>query len=247
MLELVDSHCHLDFSNFNGDREEVVLRAVRRGVVAIVNSGYDFRSNERSLEVSRKFEIVSATLGLSPNRIHVEDYRTVIDQITDYEDEIVGIGEVGLDLLKARVGLNEQKKVFVEFLKLAEELDKPVVIHARKAENIAYDIVRNYDVVAVFHCYSGSEAVMKNIVDAGHYVSLSTLVYFSEKHKKLARVVELDNLLLETDSPFLSPFRGRNEPGNVYFAAESVAKVKGVELDEVAERTTRNAQKVFKI
>jgi len=247
MHELVDSHCHIDFSNFDGDRKEVILRALRDGVIAIINSGYDYRSNERSLDIARDFKEVEATLGLSPNRIHVDDYRIVVEQIRDNEKKIVGIGEVGLDLLKAKASLEKQKEVFKQFLSLAEELNKPIVIHARKAESIAFDVVKNYDVLAVFHCYSGSEAVMKNIEDAGHYISLSTLVCFSEKHKKLAEKVNLENLILETDSPFLSPFRGRNEPKNVLYAAKFVAEAKGLDLEDVAETTTRNAQKIFKI
>ncbi len=247
MFELVDSHCHIDFNTFNGDRKEVILRALREGVISIINSGYDYKSNERTLRVSESFEEVYATLGLSPNRIHIDDYRIVVDQIRDNMDRIVGIGEVGLDLLKAKASLEEQKEIFKRFLSLAEELNKPIVIHARKAESLAFDMVKNYDVVAVFHCYSGSEAVMKNIEDAGHYISLSTLVCFSEKHKKLAEKVDLDYLLLETDSPFLSPFRGRNEPKNVIYAAKAVAEAKGLELADVADATTRNAQKIFKI
>ncbi len=247
-MELADIHCHLNFDSFNKDRDEVISRAKVAGVVFIIDSGFDYPSNERSLRVSRSHDgYIYSTLGFSPNRIGKSDPRYVVSQIEESRDEIIGIGEVGLDLKKAKASYEKQKEVFMEFVDLAEELDLPLVIHARKAEERAFDLIKSRDVLAVFHCYTGSESLVGRICDAGHYISLSTLVCFSDNVRRIAEVVDVDHLLLETDSPFLSPVRGRNEPANVRMAYESVAELKGVDVDELAIKLIKNAREVFDV
>ncbi len=247
-MELADVHCHLNFDSFNRDRREVLQRALVSGVVFIVDSGFDFPSNERSLRISGEYpDAVHSTLGFSPNRIGKSDPRYVVSQILENRERIIGIGEVGLDLKKAKASYSEQKDVFLTFVDLAEELDLPLIIHARKAEERAFDLIKSRDVVAVFHCYTGSESLVPRIVDSGHYVSLSTLVCFSENVRKIAEIVDEGHLLLETDSPFLSPIKGRNEPANVRMAYETVAEVKGMEVDELSIKLIKNAREVFDV
>lgn len=248
MMELADVHCHLNFDSFNRDRDEVIRRAKVSGVVFLIDSGFDYPSNERSLRVSESYEgFVFSSLGFSPNRIGKSDPRYVTNQIEEYRDRIVGIGEVGLDLKKAKASYEEQKEIFLQFVELAEELDLPLIIHARKAEERAFDLIKNRDVVAVFHCYTGSENLVPRIVDSGHYISLSTLVCFSENVKKIAEVIDEERLLLETDSPFLSPIKGRNEPANVRMAYETVAEIKEMEVDELSIKLIKNAREIFDV
>ena len=247
-MELADIHCHLNFYNFNGDRDEVIQRAKVFGVVFVIDSGFDYPSNERSLRISEKYDgYVYSTLGFSPNRIGKSDHRYAIDQILEFSDRIVGVGEVGIDLKKAKVGYEKQKEVFLEFVKLAEEINKPLVIHARKAEERVFNLIKSRDITAVFHCYTGSESLLKQIQDAGFYVSLSTLVCFADNVEKLVRHVNLDNLLLETDSPFLSPVKGRNEPSNVKYAYQKISQIMDINNDEVSNKLIKNAGEVFDI
>ena len=245
MIEIVDAHCHLDFENFKNDRDEVIRRAKASGVIAVINSGYDYYSNHRTLQIASSY--VFPTLGFSPNRIGKSSVEHVVEQIRENQELIVGVGEVGLDTVKNSIPLKKQKEVFELFISLAEELQKPLVIHARGAEEEAFRMVSGRDVDVVFHCYSGNSRLMKTIEDAGYYVSLSTLVCFSEKHKELARRVDVERLLLETDSPFLSPFRGRNEPAYVIEALKAVSVLQGMEAEELGLVIIRNTQKIFKL
>jgi|Deesub1362A_J573_1020465.scaffolds.fasta_scaffold00063_4 TatD DNase family protein len=245
MIEIIDAHCHLDFENFKNDREEVIRRAKAAGVIAVVNSGYDYYSNYRTLQIASDY--VFPTLGFSPNRIGKSSVEHVIEQIRENEKLVVGVGEVGLDVVKNSIPLSKQKEVFELFISLAEELQKPLIIHARGAEEDAFRMISGRDIEAVFHCYSGNSRLMKAIEDTGYYISLSTLICFSGKHKELAKRVDLDKLLLETDSPFLSPFRGRNEPTYVIEALRVVSDLQGIEEEELSSVILENTQKIFKL
>ncbi|MBE8540359.1 YchF/TatD family DNA exonuclease [Geoglobus acetivorans] len=247
-MELADIHCHLNFGNFKKDRNEVIRRAKIAGLSFIIDSGFDYGSNEKSLIISGQYDgYVFSTLGFSPNRIGKSDYRYVSGQISENLDSIVGIGEIGIDLKKAQAEYETQKEIFLHFLQLAEEFEKPAVIHARKAEEKVFELLKGRDVVAVFHCYTGSEKLAERIVDAGMYISLSTLLCYSENVQKIAEVVEPENVMFETDSPFLSPLKGRNEPANVQLAYQKFAEIKNMSVDEVAIKLIKNARNVFNI
>jgi len=247
-MELADIHCHLNFTSFNGDREDVVRRAKVNGVQLIIDSGFDYTSNEKSLRISQTFkEYVYSTLGFSPSRIGKSDHRYALNQIIEHSDRIVGVGEVGIDLKKARAGYEKQKEIFLEFVRLAEEINKPVIIHARKAEEKVFNLLKSRDAVAVLHCYTGSKNLLRKIQDAGFYVSLSTLVCFAENVEKLVKHIDLDHLLLETDSPFLSPVKGRNEPSNVRFAYQKISHITGIDCEDVSNKLIKNVIEVFNV
>lgn len=247
-MVFADIHCHLNFDSFSKDRVEVVRRAKISGLEFVIDSGFDYSSNEKSLRISEEHEgYVYSTIGFSPNRIGKSDYRFALSQVYENADRIAGIGEVGIDLKKAQADYETQKYIFLEFLRIAEEIDKPVIIHARKAEERVYELVKGIDVPVVFHCYTGSESLAERIADSGMFISLSTLICYSENVQKIAEVVEPENLFFETDSPFLSPLKGRNEPANVKLAYEKYAEIKGMDLDEVANKLIKNAREVFDI
>jgi len=248
---IIDSHCHLDFPKFNPDREEAILRARKAGVVGMVNSGISLKGNRISLELAEKHEDIHAALGLSPDigREGTDDaINSILAQIEANAGKAVAIGETGLDFQDCKTNEERERQTasFKKVIELAKNLDKPLVVHARMAEAEVLKLVRSVDTV-IYHCYSGSPETMREIVDAGYYISLATLICFSEHHQALAAEVPPENMLLETDSPFLSPRKGRNEPAYIVDSIPVVAKLKEMEPAEIAEIVTENARRVFGI
>jgi len=248
---IIDSHCHINFPRFNPDRDETLRRAGRSGVRDIITSGIDPATNTTALELSETYSFIHPTIGLSPNRVEKLDrdgLAEVIGQITDHTERIVGIGEIGLDYYHCKdPQLRErQERIFKEIVEITTTFEGAVILHARDAEAKALKIVESCDSV-VFHCYGGSIETMNEILDHGFYISLATLVCFSQHHIDLAREVPLDRLLVETDSPYLSPRRGRNEPAFIVDAITTIATIKETSFERVAQTTTENARKIFHI
>jgi len=248
---VIDSHCHLDFKHFNRDREAVMDNARRAGVERMINSGVDYSTNSKSLELAKNYDFISATLGLSPNSIDGKndpEIKMLLDQIQENASQAVGIGEAGLDYYhcKDTPRRERQAEIFKKVIAIAESLNLALVIHSRDAEPLALDMVKHLDRV-VFHCYSGTLPTMKEAQDRGYYISLATNVCRSGHHQSLARNVSLDHLLVETDSPFLSPRKGRNEPANVLDSVRLIARIKGLEPQEVAKQTITNTKRIYNI
>jgi TatD DNase family protein len=248
---IIDSHCHLDFPKFNRDREETIFRARGAGVVGIINSGISLKGNRMSLKLAEKYEDIHATLGLSPDIGREgtdEEINVILAQIEANAEKAVAIGESGLDFQDCKT--NEERKrqttSFKKVIELSKNLDKPLVVHARLAEVEVLKLVSDVDTV-IYHCYSGSVETMREIVDMGYYISLATLMCFSEHHQVLAAEVPLENLLLETDSPYLSSRKGRNEPAFIVDSIPVVARLKDMEPEEIAKLATENARRVFNI
>ncbi len=248
---IIDSHCHLDFPKFNRDREETIIRAREAGVVGMINSGISLKGNRISLELAEKNEDINATLGLSPDIGREgtdKEINDILAQIEANAEKAVGIGEAGLDFqdCKTKEERERQTAAFKKVIELAKDLNKPLIVHARLAEAEVLKLVKGVDTV-IYHCYSGSVEIMREIVDMGYYISLATLVCFSEHHQTLAEAVPLENLLLETDSPFLSPRKGRNEPAFIADSVPIIAQLKDMEPAEIAKSTTENARRAFNI
>ncbi len=245
----VDTHCHLDFDQYDDDREEVVAECAER-LEAVVNVGTDPDRNRASLDLARAHDHVHATVGLHPTRVLDVDRETVEEvaaQVRDHADDIVAVGEIGLDYHHVRDpdGRARQADIFRELLAVAEDVGLPVALHTRDAERDAFDVVQEYSPpVVVQHCFNGEPSLALEAVDAGQYVSVSTQVLYSNRVQDIAEVVPLDRILLETDAPFL--YRGeRNVPWHVAESAETIAEIKEVAVDEVVERTTRNAREAL--
>ena len=248
---IIDSHCHLDFPKFNRDREETIFRAREAGVVGMINSGISLKGNNMSLELAEKHEDIHATLGLSPDigrERADEEIHAILAQIEANAEKAVGIGEAGLDFQDCKTNKERERQTaaFERVIELAKDLDKPLVVHARLAEAEVLKLVRDVDTV-IYHCYSGSVETMREITDMGYYISLATFVCFSEHHQVLANAVPLENLLLETDSPFLSSRKGRNEPAFIVDSVPVVAQLKDMNPSEIAKSTTENARRAFNI
>ena len=248
---VIDSHCHMDFKQFNKDRNLVLERARNSGVERMINSGVDFSTNQRSLELAKKYDFISVTLGLSPNTLeglNETDLNKLLAQIKDNAGQAVGIGEAGLDYYhtKDAAARDRQAQVFRKVIDLAGSLNLPLVIHSRDAEQQALDMVKHLEKV-VFHCYSGSLSTMKEAIDRGYYISIATNLCRSPRHQILARNVDLNHLLVETDSPFLSPRKGRNEPCFVQDSVSLIAKIRNTEPQEIARITSDNTKRIYNI
>ncbi|WP_292466688.1 TatD family hydrolase [Methanolobus sp.] len=249
--EVIDSHCHLDFPKFNKDRHETIERARKCGVVQMINSGIDYKTNVDSLELAKKYDFVHATLGLSPQMVpdaSEEKIKQILSQMERNIEKAVGIGEAGLDFYYCTTdtGRKKQEAVFRQVIEIADNYNKTLVIHGRNGEDLALEMTKDLNRV-VFHCYGGSLETMKNIVDAGHYVSVPTLVCFSEHHKSIAQNLPLENMLIETDSPYLSPRKGRNEPSFVLDSVSVIANLKELEETDITRATIQNTRRAFEL
>ncbi len=247
----IDSHCHLDFSKFNKDREEVILRAQEAGAGEMINSGIDLKTNFSTLELAKTHYCIHPTIGLSPMLATNPDKDRVpeiLSQLDEYAPQAIGIGEAGMDYYHCtdETLRKKQMEVFKQVITIAENHTKPLVIHGRDAEDEAFAMTGHLDRV-IFHCYGGSLETMKKITDAGHYISIPTLVCFSSHHKEIAATVPEELMLIETDSPYLSPRKGRNEPKFLVDSINTIAEIKDMEPADVAEITRKNTYNAFKI
>ncbi|WP_319506092.1 TatD family hydrolase [uncultured Methanolobus sp.] len=249
--EVIDSHCHLDFPKFNKDRHETIERARKSGVVEMINSGIDYKTNADSLELAKKYDFIHATLGLSPQMVPDatdDKINQILSQMERNIDKAIGIGEAGLDFYYCTTdaGRRRQEDVFRRVIEIADRYNKTLVIHGRDGEDLALEMTKDLDRV-VFHCYGGSLETMQSIIDAGHYVSVPTLVCFSEHHKAIAKNLPLENMLIETDSPYLSPRKGRNEPAFVRDSVPVIAHLKDTDESEIALATMKNTRRAFEL
>ncbi|MCS7385985.1 MAG: TatD family hydrolase [archaeon GB-1867-005] len=252
VLFFVDVHCHLEDEAFDKDRNEVIRRAYEAGVVAIINSSLDFEGAIKSLRLSLQYPgFIFTTLGWDPTDLDRDLVNKLHSLAREQKYKIVGIGEVGLDYYYVRDhALRElQQDLFREWIALAKELDLPLVIHSRSAGKYALQILFEEGAEKVLmHAYDGRPSWALKAAQAGYYFSIPTSVWRSRQKQKLVRALPLEQLMLETDSPVLSPILGRrNEPANILYAARKVAEIKGVSVEKVAEITTQNAINFFSL
>mgnify|MGYP000512910464 CR=1 FL=1 len=243
---MIDVHCHLNDEAFDEDREDVVKRARERGVT-IIDSGTSHEEDLKSLEISKKYDNVYSTLGFDPLLVDVREAEKVIELVKEKKKEIVGIGEVGLDYYeKNKEKRKVQAEIFGMFIDLSKELKLPLVVHSRWAPKQVLEILEEKGAKSVvLHAFPGNEKEAKRAIEDGYFISIPTSVLYSKQKQLMAKIVPLKNMVLETDSPIF--WKGRNEPVNVIRAAEEIARIRGIDLNEVMDWTTRNARKVFKI
>ncbi|MFB6294320.1 MAG: TatD family hydrolase [Candidatus Nanohaloarchaea archaeon] len=246
-MQLTDTHCHLDFDQYDDDRDAVLQRCAEE-MELVVNSGTNVERNQASLELAREHDVVETTLGVHPTYVKDDlDLDRIEEQIRDHADEILGVGEIGLDYhhVSDDTWRAKQADIFEQFLAVAEELQLPAVLHTRDAEPDALDTVQDYDLPdVILHCFNGAPSLAADAVDCGYYVSISTQVLYSSRVQELAATVPLDHILLETDAPFL--YQGeRNVPWHVEESAEEIAAMKDVDAETVAAATAENARSVF--
>ncbi|MEM9174630.1 MAG: TatD family hydrolase [Myxococcota bacterium] len=258
----LDSHCHVTAQRFDEDRAEVLARTFEGGVDEIVSigSGYGIGGNAHAIELAESDDRIWATVGVHPHEAAEldDENRAAIRAWLDHP-RVVALGECGLDYHYMNSPREIQREVFAEQVALARERDVPVSIHVRGDEPNAYEelleiwIAEGQDVLSgVLHCYSGNLDFARRAMDHGFYVSFSGIVTFkkSEDLRETAAGVPLDRLMVETDAPFLAPqgHRGRrNEPAWVAVVGETLAKLHDVPVETVAEHTTRNARRFYRL
>ena len=252
---LVDSHAHIYYRDFAADFEDMLQRAVDAGVAAILVVGTDIESSRESVELAEKYPQLYASVGIHPHdagRVTDACY-DVIRNLALSSPKVVAIGEIGLDFYRDRSPRDVQEIVFRKFLRMAGELDKPVIIHDRDAHGQVLDCLRDEGSRrGVLHCFSGDTAMAAEAVAMGFYLSIPGTVTYpaNETLRDVVRSTSIDRLLVETDCPYLAPVphRGkRNEPSYVRLAAERLAEVKGLSLEDVARITTKNVRDLFGI
>ena len=253
---MIDTHCHIDFEDFDKDREEVIKRAKDK-LDCIVASGFSNDSNKEVLKLSKEYEgFIYPTFGFHPVSSQnsteeelKESHKYLIENLND----IVAVGEVGMDYyyVTDKALRERQREIFTSFLELANEYEVPIVMHVRDCEKKAVNIIEEYDSIPyfVFHCYGGSFKTAKRIMDKGNaYMSFSTMLCYSKHHQELVEKIDLDYILTETDSPYLAMTKDeRNEPANVANAVHKIAELKDIDIDVVDKVTTNNAKTIFKI
>ena len=252
MSYLIDTHAHLDmFENV----DEIISDAKNNGVEKIIIPSVEEKYFSKIIDIANNNVGIYAMLGIFPSEAKTWDdaIYTKIAELADNK-KIVAIGEIGLDYYWDKSFIDEQKDIFIKQIKLANELKLPIVVHDREAHKDCFDILKenNNGSKVVFHCFSGSVEFAKECISQGWYIALGGVVTFKNaiKMKETAKEIPLEYLLLETDSPYLTPvpYRGKeNKPSYVRFVANEIAKIRDIDVDELKAVTSYNAESVFGI
>lgn len=260
-MEFFDSHSHYNDEKFNEDREKIIKDTFESGITKFVCAGYNIPSSLFSLELSKKYEYIYSICGISPNDIPQSEQELwkSIDEIIQIVKEknskkLVAIGEIGLDYYWNKENSDLQKQAFIKQIELANEMKLPIVIHSRDASVDTIDIIRNHRVkkAGIFHCCQLNQELVRQALELGYYISFAGPITFknSKNAPDVVKIVPIDRILIETDSPYLAPEpnRGkRNDCRNVKYVAQKIADIKEISLEEVAKKTYENAMRIFEI
>lgn len=257
-MELFDSHCHLNDEKFEEDREKIIAKLGHSGVKEIICAGYNIPSSKKAIQIANGYSQIHAICGISPNdiSINVNNLKKEIDEIRQLarNEKIVAIGEIGLDYYWNKENKEIQRQYFISQIDLANQMNLPIVIHTREAIYDTLEILKTNPAIhkGVFHCCPFNPELIKEGLKLGFYISFAGPITFknSKNAEEVIRLVPDDKILIETDSPYLSPEpnRGkRNDPTNIFYIAEKIASVKGYCVEKIAQKTYENTCKLFKI
>ena len=251
---LFDTHAHLNDPAFDEDREALMAGLADKGIGLVMNAGCSLQSSKDIIKMAERYPWLYASVGSHPdsadevNEEVIEQYR----QLCCHE-KVKAIGEIGLDYYYEDIPREIQKKAFRMQMALANELDMPVIIHEREAHDDGMRIVKEFPKVkGVFHCYSGSAEMARQLVNMGWYIGFTGVLTFKNARKAVetAASVPLERIVLETDCPFMAPepYRGkRNDPGYLPKMAEKLAEIRGISVEEAIAATTENAKRLYRI
>lgn len=272
---LIDSHCHLNFEDFDSDREEIIGRCLDNNIW-IINVGADLETSKKAIEIAEKYEKgIYATVALHPHNVGSQvgnqdfhDFHTLVygsevkHQSKVKHQKVVAIGETGLDYAFCENDEKTQKlqkKVFIQHLELAKEVNKPVIFHNRRLFPEMLEIIKklhvtDYMLRGVLHCYMGRWSYAEEYLKMGFYIGFTGLITYARDYDKVIKNTPLERILIETDAPYLTPAplrqpdnSVRNEPQNVKYVAEKIAEIKEVSFEKVADQTTKNAKELFNL
>lgn len=248
---MIDSHCHLEFQDFDEDRDKVIEKS-KKVLKALVDSSAEIEKSEEVLNLHEKHpKFIFPSLGLHPteaiksSRKEIEEHKK---KIRRHVDEIVAIGEVGLEYNHQKSEEKEKSKnVFREFIELSNDLDLPLVIHSRNAIKDTLEILKEKDGTTIIHCFAGNREEMKEALDRGYYLSFGGIIFrMEDKYRSLLEDVPLENILLETDAPFLArKKKDRSEPSFIKEVAERISNIKRVDFSKLWKTTGQNAVEAF--
>lgn len=255
-MEIFESHAHYDDEKFDEDREVLIEEIKKSGVTKLISAGYSLEGSLHSLELSKKYDFIYSTVGISPNDIedtYLEDINKIEELLKTSNSKIVAVGEIGLDY-HYDTDKDKQKEAFIKQIELANRYDLPIVIHTRDAVMDTLQILKEHPVnnKGVFHCCPFNRELVKEALKIGFYISFSGTVTFknSKNAKEIVEMVPIDRFFVETDSPYLSPepMRGRrNDSRNLKYIIDKIAEYKCIKPEEVAKNSYNNALKLFKM
>lgn len=252
MPYLIDSHSHLDFEEFDKDREFVIQRAFDSGVKAIINIGTSLESSKKSIALAEKHENIYATISLHPIDVDKEEFNDSDFLELAHHPKVVAIGETGLDYYHSS-DKNKQKQIFKKLVKISVKAGKPIIIHSRNADEEVLLLLKEMDLPesrGVIHCFGRDYEMAKKFLDLGFLISYTGNITYNSERQSSIKNVPLEKIMVETDCPFMAPvpFRGqRNEPSYVKYVAERIAEIKKIDFSTVAEQTTKNCAKLFNL
>ncbi len=251
-----DSHAHLDDLKYDDDRQVMLTRAKESGISYIVNVGYDVPSSKRSIALSEKYNFIYAAVGIHPHDAAAEGAGGLEEiRRLSAHPKVVAIGEMGLDYYRDLSPRDVQQEMFRKQIRLAIDLNKPIIVHDRDAHGEVMKILKDEEaekVGGVLHCFSGSLEMARECLEMGFYISIAGPVTFNnaKRLQEIVKAIPLDKLLIETDAPYLTPEpnRGkRNESAFVVYVAQKISELKGLPIEDIAQAATSNAKMLFGI
>ena len=252
---LFDTHAHMDDRAFDTDREELLSALPGQGLALVMNPGCSLESSRNAVRLAKEYDYIYAAVGSHPDAADevdgavLEEYRV----LCKLNPKVKAIGEIGLDYHYEDIPRQIQLKAFRAQMELARELGLPVIVHERDAHEDGMAVVRDFpEVTGVFHCYSGSAEMARQLVDRGWYIGFTGVLTFKNARKaiEVASSIPLERIVLETDCPYMAPepFRGRrNDPGKLYRMAEKLAEIRGLSVDEIHAITVENGKRLYRI
>ena len=252
---LFDTHAHMDSRSFDCDREALLAQLPNRGIRYLMNPGCSLASSHAAVALANKYDYIYAAVGSHPdaadevNDAVIAEYR----ELCKLNPKVKAIGEIGLDYHYEDIPRDLQKKAFIAQLELAKELDLPVIVHERDAHEDGLRIIDEFpEVKGVFHCYSGSAEMARQLVDLGWYIGFTGVLTFKNARRAVetAESIPIERIVLETDCPYMAPtpFRGkRNDPGYLYRMAEQLAQIRGRSVEEIHQITVENGKRLYRI
>ena len=252
---LFDTHAHMDDRAFDEDRAELLTALPEQGLQLLMNPGCSLESSRNVVKIAANYDYIYAAVGSHPdvadevNEAAIEEYR----ELCKLNSKVKAIGEIGLDYHYEDIPREIQLKAFRMQMELARELNLPVIVHEREAHEDGMAVIREFpEVTGVFHCYSGSAEMARQLVNMGWYIGFTGVLTFKNARKavEVAASIPLERIVLETDCPYMAPepFRGkRNDPGKLYRMAEKLAEIRGLSVEEIHNITLENGKKLYRI
>ena len=252
-IMIIDTHCHLNFEDFDTDINFVLKRAIEQHISIMIIIGTDVSSNHKAIKMAQNNPHLYASVGIHPGSISdTENISAILPMIT--HPKVVAIGECGLDFYWKKDNKEVQIDLFIKHIELAVKFKKPLVIHTRESFLEAYEALKPYkgQVTGVFHCFSSDLNDAQKAIDLGFYIGIDGPITYKKNEvlKEIVQAIDLKHILVETDSPYLTPHphRGkRNEPSYLPYIIDKIAEIKGITCDEVIQITSSNAQQLFKL